>query len=216
MKCSIDALGYEAPYLIEKLLKDHIVETAEEGETLFAEVKRFLVLGHVDKTKIWDMYSLRVDEVWHQFILFTKQYTDFCQRFFGRYIPHSPSNAPESQIMDSAKATSFEDFQRRYGELFGESLPDTWYDEKSVTPRRRILNNHAGMLMLRDEGEMVDLLTPGSELLLSVNELARDALAFICRTGAFYVRELPGGLYDEEKVALVAMLVEYKVLRVGA
>jgi hypothetical protein len=170
----------------------------------------------VDRTKIWDLYSLRVDEVWHQFILFTKQYMDFCQQFFGRYIPHSPSNAPESQTIDSAEAPSFEDFQRRYGELFGESLPDVWFDEKSVMPHRRILNDHVGRLTLRDEGEMVGLLTQSGKLLLSVNELARDALAFIARMGAFYVRELPGGLDDEEKVALVATLVKSYVLRVGS
>ncbi|MFB0627024.1 hypothetical protein [Streptomyces sp. AB3(2024)] len=39
------------------------------------------------------------------------------------------------------------------------------------------------------------------------------ALAFIARTGAFYVRELPGGLTDAEKVELAAALVEDKILR---
>ena len=72
-----------------------------------------------------------------------------------------------------------------------------------------------GALTLRDEGELVSLLTQSGELLLSVNEFGQDALAFIARTGAFYVREVPG-LDDEEKVALVATLVEHNVLRVGA
>ena len=42
---------------------------------------------------------------------------------------------------------------------------------------------------------------------------AADALGFIADTGAFYVRELPGELTDEEKVALIATPIEYKVLR---
>ena len=63
---------------------------------------------------------------------------------------------------------------------------------------------------------MVDLLNEGGETLLTVNDLARGALAFINQTGAFYVRELPGDLTDEEKVALIATLVEYGVCRVGA
>jgi hypothetical protein len=212
---SVDALAYEAPFLIEKLLKEHIVETAEEGEILFTEVKRFLVLVHADRSKVWDMYSLRVDEVWHHFILFTQQYMDFCQRFFGRYMSHSPSNAPESQTMNPAEATSYEDFQGRYRKLFGTSLPDAWFDEKSVKLGRRILNDRAATLTLRDEGELVSLLTQSGELLVSANEFAQDALAFIARMGAFYVREVPG-LDDEEKVALVATLVEHNVLRVGA
>jgi hypothetical protein len=51
---------------------------------------------------------------------------------------------------------------------------------------------------------------------LSINDVARGALAFLTQTGVFYVRELPGDLTDEEKVALIATLVEYKLLRVGS
>jgi hypothetical protein len=68
----------------------------------------------------------------------------------------------------------------------------------------------------RDEGGgLVSLLTQSGEVLVSASELAEDALAFIARTGAFYVREVPG-LDDEEKVALMATLVAHNVLRVGA
>jgi hypothetical protein len=38
-------------------------------------------------------------------------------------------------------------------------------------------------------------------------DIAYDALEFIAQTGAFYVRELPGGLTDKERVALVEALL---------
>ncbi len=209
------ALSYQAPFLIEKLLKDRIVESSEEGEALFAEVKRYIVLVQLDRTKIWEMYSLRVDEVWHQFILFTTAYMDFCELFFGGYVHHSPSNAPESKTMRSAEVASFEVFAGRYHELFGQPLSDAWYDEKAVTPGRRVFNDHAGMLVLRHENEEVDLLNAAGDVLMTVNELAKHALAFISGAGAFYVRELPGDLTDAEKVELVATLVEYNILRVA-
>jgi hypothetical protein len=211
-----EALAYEAPFLIEKLLKERIVETAEEGLALFAEVKKFFVLVHLEDTLSWDMYSLRVDEVWHQFVLFTREYTDFCMRFFGHYIEHAPSNAPPGDAQDWREEASFEDLQGIYQELFGGPLPDAWYDDRSVTPRRRVLNDFAGKLSLRDEGDRVGLLAPDGNVLLSVDGLGREALAFIAHTGAFYVREVPGGLTDEEKVALVAALVQGQVLRVGS
>ena len=213
----LEVLTYEAPFLIEKLLKDHIVDTAEEGQALFAEVKKYIVLVRSDETTMWDMYSLRVDEAWHQFILFTREYIEYCQRFFGGYIPHSPSNAPKPATSEAERVPStFEAFQARYQELFGLPLPDAWYDERSVAVHRRVLNHHVGLLTVRDADGMVDLLNERGEALLTVNELARSALTFIAQTGAFYVRELPGDLTDEEKVALIATLVEYGVCRVGS
>lgn len=38
-----------------------------------------------------------IDEMWHEFILFTQDYTDFCLKYFGDYIHHLPNifdNAP--------------------------------------------------------------------------------------------------------------------------
>jgi hypothetical protein len=211
-----DSLDYQAPFLIEKLVKDRIVETPEEADALFTEVKRYIVICALDNTKSWHMYSLRIDECWHQFILFTRQYMEFCRDYFGRYIPHSPSNAPEVKTVKPVAKTTFEDFTRRYEELFGAPPSDIWYDARNVTVRRRILNDRAGMLSLREDDGTVELLNPRGDLLLGVNELARDALEFIAQTGAFYVRELPGDLEDDEKVALISALLELKLLRLAS
>lgn len=210
-----EALAYKAPFVIEKLLKARIAETAEEAESLFLEAKKYIVLAQSDDTKIWQMHSLRVDEAWHQFILFTAQYADFCQRFFGRYIHHAPSNAPKLEKARATPVASFAEFRARYEELFGSLPPDVWYDERSITLERRVLNERAGLLTLRGEPDVVELVTPEGEVLMAVNEIAREALAFVARTAAFHVRELPGELSDDEKVALTATLVEYRILRVA-
>jgi hypothetical protein len=210
------ALSYEAPFLIEKLLKDHIVETAEEAEALFREVKRYIVLTRFDRTKIWAMHSLRIDEIWHQFILFTKEYGEFCQRFFGNYVHHAPSNAPKSEEEKAIEIATLSMFRERYGQLYGSPPPDLWNDAESVTPSRRVLNQRAGQLATRYNDDMVDLLSPTGTVLFSVNEIARSALTFAAQTGAFYVRELPGELDDDEKVALATALVQCNVLRVAS
>jgi hypothetical protein len=36
-----------------------------------------------------------VDEMWHTFVLFTLEYTEFCQRHFGRYLHHVPTTHAE-------------------------------------------------------------------------------------------------------------------------
>jgi hypothetical protein len=213
---SLDALGYEAPYLIEKLIKNAVVDTETEAEELFREVKRYLVLCDLDQDRVWNMYSLRVDEAWHQFILFTRQYIDFCQRFFGRYVPHNPSNAPKVESARPVEKTSFKQFETRYQELFGEPLPMVWFDETTVTLNRRLFSRWGGPLTVRSDGDMVELVNSEGEALFAVNDLARPALEFIAQTGAFYVRELPGGLDDDEKLALASALVDCKVLRAAS
>jgi hypothetical protein len=211
-----EALAYEAPFVVEKLLKERVVETLEEGERLFTEVKRFLVLAKSDHTLPWEMYSTRVDEAWHQFILFTPEYMDFCSQFFGKYLPHSPhsTSAPKGKI-PSVKM-SFREFRERYEALYGEVLPDAWYDHKGVTVSRRVFNDRAGEWTVQDSGEMSVLSDGSGETIMAVSEFARQALEFISRTSVFYVRELPGDLTDEEKMALVAALVERKALRAGS
>jgi hypothetical protein len=208
-------LGFEAPYLIEKLVKDRIVDTADEGEALFAEAKKFLILSCVDSEVSWSMYSARVDETWHQFVLFTSQYVDFCHRYFGQYLHHNPSNAPEVPGRPELKPSTFEGFRARYESFFGEPLPDVWLDGRSVSLSRRVINDNAGRSRVSVEGDLACLKGPGGRIDVVVNNIARDALEFIACTGSFYVRELPGVLLDEEKVGLVATLVEHRVLRVA-
>jgi hypothetical protein len=39
------------------------------------------------------MPSLIADEAWHEFILCTREYADFCQRAFGRFLHHTPTES---------------------------------------------------------------------------------------------------------------------------
>lgn len=212
----LDSLSYTAPFLIEKLLQDHIAETAEEAEALFAEVKKYIALTQSDRAKIYAMHSLRVDVAWHQFILFTKEYAAFCHTYFGNFIHHCPSTAPRSEEERSIEVASLAQFWERYIELFGTPPSDIWNDAAAIRPTRRVLNRHPGQLVIKDVGDMIDLLSPTGEVLISVNEIARSALAFTSQTGAFYVRELPGELDDDEKAALVAGLIQCNVLRLAS
>ncbi|MFE9299259.1 glycine-rich domain-containing protein [Streptomyces niveus] len=68
----------------------------------------------VDPDTICEMYSVRVDEAWHQFILYTDEYMDLCRRFFGHNAPHSPSNAPQQPSAEQTLAWSV-GFEQRPG-----------------------------------------------------------------------------------------------------
>ncbi|TDY16778.1 hypothetical protein B0G81_7888 [Paraburkholderia sp. BL6665CI2N2] len=208
-------LRYEAGYLIDKLVKERIVDSPEEGESLFAEVKKFLILSYVDSDVTWNMYSVRIDEAWHQFVLFTRQYTDFCRRYFGEYVHHIPSGPLEPLGHATRRPSTFEAFRARYESFFGNPLPDVWLDGLSISLSRRVINYHAGRGLVSAEGGMACLKGPAGNVDVLVSDIARNALEFVAQTSSFYVRELPGDLTDDEKVGLIATLVEHRILRVA-
>ena len=65
---------------------------------LMFEQKRFLLLASVLKNV--PMYSKEVDEVWHQMLMFTREYKEFTEGFAGQFIHHAP-NVDGVDEMDS-------------------------------------------------------------------------------------------------------------------
>jgi hypothetical protein len=213
----LDALDYEVPQLVDELVADRIADDEADARLLFREVKRYLVLVKASDDTPWAMCSRRIDAAWLRFMLFTREYVEFCTRFFGGYVQHGPAGVPPLawQGRPAYAEPSFSAFQARYEWFFGEPLPDAWYDDKTVTPGRRVINDYAGRLGLRQTEGLVTLASPSGEPLLSVNPVALPALRFIATTDVFHVRELPGDLAEDEQVLLVAALVEMHVLRIA-
>jgi hypothetical protein len=211
----MSALRFEAPYVIEKLVKNRTADSEADAHLLFREAKRYIVLAQSDRRTAWQMHSLRVDEAWHQFVLFTVQYADFCTRHFGRFVHHAPSNSPSSGASSTVPRATFAEFRTRYRDLFGGDLPAVWFDAETLTDDRRLINERIGALTVGDAGDMVELISADGVVVLRVSALARDALLFASTTGAFHVRELPGDLTTAERVGLVRALVALRLLRVG-
>jgi hypothetical protein len=215
-----EALAFNAPFVIDRLVKDRVADTPAFAEELFTEAKKYLVLCEASPEMTFGMCSSLVDEAWHAFILFTAEYTDYSRRYFGNYVHHSPADdhgAPEpiAAVGRPPNAASFNEFRQRYEELYGHPLPVVWYDDDSVAPARRVINTKAGTLTPIVDDHTVHLLDDHGNAVLSVSELAREAVDFIAQAHDFYVRELPGDLTAEEKVGLVAPLVRLGVLRLA-
>ena len=75
--------------------------TWEASEDIFEQVKKFLWLAHhrrlagLDAGLSIDIPIVVIDEMWHNFVLFTKEYTAFCKDFFGYYVHHAPTTEAE-------------------------------------------------------------------------------------------------------------------------
>lgn len=71
--------------------------SAQEADSIFAETKKFLYLCQLPEIFIPDELLI-VDEMWHNFILFTKDYHIFCDTFFKRYFHHLPASKKEKEL----------------------------------------------------------------------------------------------------------------------
>lgn len=71
--------------------------------------------------------------MWHTFILFTKPYADFCEKYFGHFIHHFPT----TEIEREQRLENFDDFlnkdsQRMLSFVYdhlGEETLKTWFAE---------------------------------------------------------------------------------------
>ncbi|MBU8878358.1 hypothetical protein BGM26_05065 [Bacillus sp. FJAT-29790] len=55
----------------------------------FFELKRYFVLNSLLKTV--PMFSEKVDEVWHEMLMFTKDYEKFSNKFYQEFLHHTPN-----------------------------------------------------------------------------------------------------------------------------
>lgn len=72
--------------------------TREQSEARFDELVEYLDLCAESSEPITP--SRRVDETWHCMILHTKQYADFCQRRYGKFIHHNPFPPSQTTISE--------------------------------------------------------------------------------------------------------------------
>jgi len=213
------------------------VESRTEAENLFLEVKRYLVLDRLYPESKWQMYSRRIDEVWHQFVLFTREYAVFCERYFGTMLHHAPSNAPvEHAHVEHAhvghahvghvahvpvekspeeSAAQFRRFRGKYEAVFDLPLPQSWFDRLHVSIGRRVVRDtelgELRVVQTSDANTPKVQLLCGEKIVFVVTAFAEAALGFILEMKSFFVRELPG-LTDDEKTALVEVLVAKRIL----
>lgn len=82
-----NALLDEIPVLNSKIVTSTALQESEVPNVL-AEVLKFLHLIGENNQRLTP--SLVVDLAWHEFILCTRNYHDYCEEHFGRYIHHHP------------------------------------------------------------------------------------------------------------------------------
>jgi hypothetical protein len=91
-------LRYRNPAIVERF-RNELPVTRREAEQIWRETLKWLWFCGTRPKDSGSAELLTsmiiVDEMWHTFVLFTREYTEFCQRHFGRYLHHAPSTHAE-------------------------------------------------------------------------------------------------------------------------
>ncbi|WP_211748576.1 hypothetical protein [Paenibacillus sp. Marseille-Q4541] len=78
----------------------------QKYEWMLQEVKRYFILCAVYKNV--PMYSDEADLIWHEMLMFTRDYEQFCVNFTGEFIHHQP-NITETTTADREKERAMYD-----------------------------------------------------------------------------------------------------------
>jgi hypothetical protein len=211
-------IAFEAPYVVEKLVKNKSAASDVEARALFEEAKKYLWIVAHDREREYPIMSLRVDEAWHQFILFTREWREFCDCVLGLTVAHAPpTTLPPPEGAPVRASVSREEFVARYEEEFGP-IPDLWFDERSVSPDVRVLANPDTIapIEVRVRDGRAEIVEASSGVVrMRVDAWAEAALRFVLERGIVYVRELPG-IDEDDSVVLCRALVAAGILLVVA
>ena len=101
-----DVLSYQHDRLIQRHSMDHEIPL-EEANRRFTALKEFMIVCAVKPG--YKVTSDPIDSMWHTFLLFTKDYKNFCEENLGMFINHAPfeTAAPSAYLETRAFAQEF-------------------------------------------------------------------------------------------------------------
>ena len=79
--------------IANKLTQQYPQLTEQERDLVLQGLRDYFLICLQAKRKWVSMPSQVVDEAWHQFILSTRLYDNFCRRGFGYFLHHTPAEA---------------------------------------------------------------------------------------------------------------------------
>jgi hypothetical protein len=119
----------------DRVLQENPKWSDFEFEWTLFELKRYFVMNSLLKSV--PMFSTRVDDIWHEMLMFTREYETFSKKFYHELLHHTPNNDPTPIPFERAF------FDWVYLSLF-ESTPNSraiWGDFLKNPLKREILDD---------------------------------------------------------------------------
>lgn len=111
-------MNFDHPALLERM---QVKEgwTKEQADETFVEMKKFLYLCATNEGAMAPPEDL--DEIWHNFILFTGDYAEYCQERVGTFLHHQPLTLAQRAESDGSM---IQNTLAAAKHAFGEDMPE--------------------------------------------------------------------------------------------
>lgn len=141
MLCTLEEItNYKNPAVVRRFQKEH-PDKADRADQIFSDLMRFFwgtKRHYQDRQRdpeneklqfffIMDEDMREIDQMWHVFLLYTRDYLDFCQKHFGEYLNHQPDLVPYFEQKGFEFETNLERFLNYNFEVFGEDVLRRWF-----------------------------------------------------------------------------------------
>jgi len=83
--------------LLKRLEQHHPGLTRKESALISRRLRQFFIAYLESGRSYVSMPSQIVDDLWHEFILYTREYDRFCRRAFGGFLHHTPAVVLDAQ-----------------------------------------------------------------------------------------------------------------------
>ena len=132
--------AYKHPAVVKRFSRD-FPEKAARAEVIFEDLMRFFygTRKHVldkahspDNPKFGFVYIMdddmrEIDQMWHTFLLYTRDYKSFCETHIGEFLHHQPDLVPIFETRGFEFSTNLESFLDYNFDLFGEAVVSRWF-----------------------------------------------------------------------------------------
>ncbi len=125
-----EILNKKVTEILEKipLIEEKILKVCEDNEIssqlLIQELVRFLDMVHDTNQHLSPSYL--VDLAWHEFILFTRFYDEFCKKHYNRFIHHTPSKESKPTIFFKTIQLYIKQYGQPHPKIWGEVAQEEW------------------------------------------------------------------------------------------
>jgi uncharacterized protein involved in tolerance to divalent cations len=116
------AMSFDMSDIVARYRHDYEVPeiVAREHET---ELKKYLALCAAHPGKHYGMTPV-IDDLWHTFLVFTREYARFCKQVAGRFLHHAPTKDEEKR--DGSAVQNYLMLLEDYTEVFGDPPAHIW------------------------------------------------------------------------------------------